>query len=112
MSRSMIPFIRMNCYSGIMISQSRLSRPAGVYSRESGGEGQLQRESRIGLDPANVLDAKTLVIHSASTTHSQLTTDELKKAGVEKDAVRISVGLEELNDITADLDQALKAAHE
>jgi O-acetylhomoserine (thiol)-lyase len=60
---------------------------------------------------ANILDAKTLVIHSASTTHSQLTPAELKKAGVEQDAVRISVGLEDVNDITADLDQALKAAH-
>jgi len=61
---------------------------------------------------ANVLDAKTLVIHSASTTHSQLTPDELKKSGTEQDAVRISVGLEDINDITADLDQALKAAHQ
>ena len=61
---------------------------------------------------ANVLDAKTLVIHSASTTHSQLSPDELKKSGTEQDAVRISVGLEDINDITADLDQALKAAHE
>jgi len=61
---------------------------------------------------ANVLDAKTLVIHSASTTHSQLTPAELKKSGTEMDAVRISVGLEDINDITADLDQALKAAHE
>ncbi len=60
---------------------------------------------------ANVLDAKTLVIHSASTTHAQLTPDELQKAGVEQDAVRISVGLEDINDITADLDQALKASH-
>ena len=61
---------------------------------------------------ANVLDAKTLVIHSASTTHSQLTEEELKKSGVEQDAVRISVGLEDVQDILADLDQALKAAHE
>ena len=60
---------------------------------------------------ANVLDAKTLVIHSASTTHAQLTPDELQKSGVEQDAVRISVGLEDINDITADLDQALKASH-
>jgi len=60
---------------------------------------------------ANVLDAKTLVIHSASTTHAQLTPDELQKSGVEQDAVRISVGLEDINDITADLDQALKVSH-
>ncbi len=60
---------------------------------------------------ANVLDAKTLVIHSASTTHSQLTPSEQKQAGVEPDAIRISVGLEDIDDILADLDQALKAAH-
>jgi len=61
---------------------------------------------------ANILDAKTLVIHSASTTHSQLTPEEQKKAGVEQDAIRISVGLEDPNDILADLDQALHSAHE
>jgi O-acetylhomoserine (thiol)-lyase len=60
---------------------------------------------------ANILDAKTLVIHSASTTHSQLTTEEQAKAGVYPDQIRISVGLEDVNDILADLDQALKAAH-
>jgi O-acetylhomoserine (thiol)-lyase len=61
---------------------------------------------------ANVLDAKTLVIHSASTTHSQLTPGELRAAGVEQDAIRISVGLEDVADITADLDQALRAAQD
>jgi O-acetylhomoserine (thiol)-lyase len=59
---------------------------------------------------ANVLDAKTLVIHPASTTHSQLTGDELEQAGVTPDLVRISVGIEDVDDITADLDQALRAA--
>lgn len=59
---------------------------------------------------ANILDAKTLVIHSASTTHQQLTPADQKKAGVLPEQVRISVGLEEAKDIMADLDQALKAS--
>lgn len=59
---------------------------------------------------ANVLDGKTLVIHPASTTHQQLTTIEQIAAGVNPDMVRISVGLEHVDDICADLDQALKAS--
>ena len=59
---------------------------------------------------ANVGDAKTLVIHPASTTHSQQTTEELDKAGVSDDYVRISVGIEHIDDIIADLDQALGAS--
>lgn len=58
---------------------------------------------------ANILDAKTLVIHPASTTHSQLNEAELAKAGVPADMIRISVGLENVDDILADLDQALTA---
>jgi O-acetylhomoserine (thiol)-lyase len=56
---------------------------------------------------ANVLDAKTLVIHPASTTHQQLTEQELVSAGVPQDMVRISVGLEHIDDILKDLEQAL-----
>ncbi|MBY0587236.1 O-acetylhomoserine aminocarboxypropyltransferase/cysteine synthase [bacterium] len=59
---------------------------------------------------ANIGDAKTLVIHPATTTHSQLTPAELVAAGVTEDYVRVSVGLEDVADITADLDQALHAA--
>jgi O-acetylhomoserine (thiol)-lyase len=58
---------------------------------------------------ANILDAKTLIIHPASTTHQQLNEQELLAAGVTPDFIRISVGLEDVEDITADLDQALKA---
>jgi O-acetylhomoserine (thiol)-lyase len=59
---------------------------------------------------ANILDAKTLVIHPASTTHQQLTEAEQKKAGVTADFVRVSVGLEDVNDIIADLKQAMEAS--
>jgi O-acetylhomoserine (thiol)-lyase len=59
---------------------------------------------------ANVGDAKSLVIHPASTTHSQLSVDEQKSTGVTPDYVRLSVGLESIDDILHDLDQALSGA--
>jgi len=59
---------------------------------------------------ANILDAKTLVIHPASTTHSQLSPEEQIESGVTPDFVRVSVGIEDVKDIIADLDQALHAS--
>jgi len=59
---------------------------------------------------ANIGDAKTLVIHPASTTHAQLTEQQLVEAGVLPGVVRISVGIEDAADIVYDLDQALTAA--
>ncbi|MEM6260778.1 MAG: PLP-dependent transferase [Planctomycetota bacterium] len=59
---------------------------------------------------ANIGDAKTLIIHPASTTHSQLTEEEQAQTGVTPEFVRVSVGLEDAEDIIADLDQALHAA--
>src|ERR1039458_2460313 len=59
---------------------------------------------------ANIGDAKSLVIHPASTTHSQLTPEEQAQTGVTPEYVRLSVGIEDLRDIIADLDQALAAS--
>ncbi len=59
---------------------------------------------------ANIGDAKSLAIHNASTTHSQLSEEELAAAGVAPDAVRLSVGIEHIDDLLADLDQALTRA--
>jgi O-acetylhomoserine (thiol)-lyase len=59
---------------------------------------------------ANIGDAKTLVIHPASTTHQQLTADEQASAGVTDDYIRLSIGLEDVEDIQADIDQALQKA--
>ncbi len=59
---------------------------------------------------ANVGDAKTLVIHPASTTHQQMTAAQLKAAGVGEDMIRLSVGLEDADDIIADLRQALRTS--
>lgn len=56
---------------------------------------------------ANVADAKSLVIHPASTTHAQLTPEEQESAGVKADMIRVSVGIENVDDLIEDLDQAL-----
>ena len=59
---------------------------------------------------ANVGDAKTLVIHPASTTHSQLTDKEQIETGVTPEYIRVSVGIEDIEDIYADFNQALHAS--
>lgn len=59
---------------------------------------------------ANIGDAKSLVIHPASTTHQQLTPEEQKETGVTPDYIRLSIGLEDVEDIKEDLDQALRKA--
>ena len=59
---------------------------------------------------ANIGDAKSLAIHNASTTHSQLNDEELASSGVTQDTVRLSVGIENIDDILEDLDQALVKA--
>ena len=61
---------------------------------------------------ANIGDAKSLVIHPASTTHQQLTAEEQATTGVTQDYIRLSVGIENIEDILADLDQALVVATE
>jgi O-acetylhomoserine (thiol)-lyase len=64
---------------------------------------------RLFSNLANIGDSKSLVIHPASTTHQQLTVEEQKKTGVTPDAIRLSVGTEDIEDIIADLEQALAA---
>jgi O-acetylhomoserine/O-acetylserine sulfhydrylase len=59
---------------------------------------------------ANVGDAKTLVIHPASTTHEQLSEAEQTASGVKPDMIRVSVGIEHIDDIKADFEQALAAS--
>jgi O-acetylhomoserine (thiol)-lyase len=92
-------------------------RPGAVFSfgiRTSDGDGReagrrfidaLQLFSHL----ANVGDARSLVIHPASTTHQQLSEDELARGGVAPELIRLSVGLETLEDLLWDLDQALHA---
>ncbi len=77
--------------------------------REAGGKfiSSLEMISHL----ANVGDAKTLILHPATTTHQQLSTEQLRAGGVGDDMVRISVGLEDVEDIIWDLNQALEAAN-
>jgi O-acetylhomoserine (thiol)-lyase len=65
---------------------------------------------RLASHLANVGDAKTLVIHPASTTHQQLSAEQLAAAGIGEDMVRLSVGIESIDDIVRDLDQGLRAS--
>ena len=58
---------------------------------------------------ANVADVKSLVIHPATTTHSQLTAEELLEQGIRPSTIRLSIGTEHIEDILADLEQALQA---
>ena len=80
--------------------------PKGGYEASA----KLCDNVKLATHLANLLDAKTLVTHNASTTHQQLSEEELLAAGVTPDFIRLSVGLEDVEDIKADLDQALKIA--
>jgi len=80
----------------------------GVEGGRQGG-GRFQDAVKLFTRLVNIGDAKSLVCHPASTTHRQLSPDELKTAGVTEDTVRLSVGIEHIDDLIADLDQALAA---
>jgi O-acetylhomoserine (thiol)-lyase len=85
-----------------------VSPPDRLGGREVGARfiENLQLASHL----ANIGDARTLVLHPASTTHQQLSAEQLVGAGVREDLIRLSVGLEDVEDILWDLDQALTAA--
>jgi O-acetylhomoserine (thiol)-lyase len=65
---------------------------------------------KLAVRLVNIGDAKTLACHPATTTHRQLSPDEMARAGVSEDLVRLSIGIEHVDDIIADLDQALAMA--
>ncbi len=81
----------------------------GIRGGEEAGRRFIENV-KLASHLANIGDAKTLVIHPASTTHSQLTPDEHIASGVTPEYVRVSVGIEDAEDIIADLDQALRAS--
>jgi O-acetylhomoserine (thiol)-lyase len=81
----------------------------GVKAGREGGKKFIEALELVS-HLANIGDTKTLAIHNATTTHSQLTPEELVAAGVPEDMVRLSVGIEHVDDIIADLEQALTAA--
>ncbi len=72
--------------------------------------GRFQDALKLITRLVNIGDCKSLACHPASTTHRQLNPEEMKKAGVSEDMIRLSIGIEHVEDLIADLDQALKAA--
>jgi O-acetylhomoserine (thiol)-lyase len=89
-------------------------KAAGILS--FGIEGGIEAGTRfidalqLILRLVNIGDAKSLACHPASTTHRQLNEEELASAGVPQEMVRLSIGIEHIDDIIADIDQALEAA--
>jgi len=81
----------------------------GVEGGQSAGERFIENINFMS-HLANIGDAKTLVIHPSSTTHRQLNEADQLKAGITRDMIRLSVGLESIDDILWDIDQALAAA--
>ena len=81
----------------------------GVKGGRDGGRAFIE-SVKLASHLANAGDAKTLVIHPGSTTHSHLTPEAMVAAGLTDDMLRISIGLENFDDIAADFNQALKAA--
>lgn len=76
--------------------------------REAGG--RFQDALKLFTRLVNIGDAKSLACHPATTTHRQLSPEELARAGVSEDMIRLSIGIEHIDDLIADLDQALAAA--
>ncbi len=87
--------------SGILTFGVKGGRDAGA---------RFQDALKLVVRLVNIGDCKSLACHPASTTHRQLSPEELAKAGVTEETVRLSIGIEHIDDILADLDQALKAA--
>ena len=80
----------------------------GVKGGRAGGA-KFQDALKLVTRLVNIGDCKSLACHPASTTHRQLAADELAKAGVSEDMVRLSIGIEHIDDLVADIDQALAA---
>jgi O-acetylhomoserine (thiol)-lyase len=115
------PKVRWVNYAGLDDSPSKPlvdrymgGRASGILTfgveggREAGA--RVQDAFKLFTRLVNIGDAKSLACHPASTTHRQLSPEELAKAGVTEDTVRLSIGIEHVDDLLEDLDQALAAA--
>ena len=106
-----------NHAQGFALSCSHLNKKGTVFIPRSAPQLKIERVSQFGgkfIDNLNLVtrlvnigDAKSLACHPASTTHRQLSKKELDAAGVPEDMVRLSIGIEHIDDIIEDLSQAL-----
>jgi O-acetylhomoserine (thiol)-lyase len=81
----------------------------GVVGGRKGGAAFINSLS-LATHLANVGDSRTLVLHPASTTHSRLTKEDMEAAGISEDLIRVSVGIENIEDIKADFSNGIKSA--
>ncbi|EAH8546431.1 O-acetylhomoserine aminocarboxypropyltransferase/cysteine synthase [Campylobacter coli] len=106
------PTLASNTYHNLFKKYFDKNFASGLLSFEARDYEHARRicdKTQLFLLAANLGDSKSLIIHPASTTHSQLSEEELQKAGIKKTTVRLSIGLENSDDLIADLKQAIES---
>ncbi|HEH5447657.1 TPA: aminotransferase class I/II-fold pyridoxal phosphate-dependent enzyme [Campylobacter coli] len=106
------PTLASNAYHHLFKKYFDKKLASGLLSFEARDYEHARRicdKTQLFLLAANLGDSKSLIIHPASTTHSQLSEEELQKAGIKKTTVRLSIGLENSDDLIADLKQAIES---
>lgn len=106
------PTFENNAYHNLFKKYFDKNLASGLLSFEARDYEHARRicdKTQLFLLAANLGDSKSLIIHPASTTHSQLSEEELQKAGIKKTTVRLSIGLENSDDLIADLKQAIES---
>ena len=106
------PTLASNAYHDLYKKYFDKNFASGLLSFEARDYEHARRicdKTQLFLLAANLGDSKSLIIHPASTTHSQLSEEELQKAGIKKTTVRLSIGLENSDDLIADLKQAIES---
>ncbi|EAI5795316.1 O-acetylhomoserine aminocarboxypropyltransferase/cysteine synthase [Campylobacter jejuni] len=106
------PTLASNTYHNLFKKYFDKKLASGLLSFEAKDYEHARRicdKTQLFLLAANLGDSKSLIIHPASTTHSQLSEEELQKAGIKKTTVRLSIGLENSDDLIADLKQAIES---
>ncbi|WP_426721084.1 aminotransferase class I/II-fold pyridoxal phosphate-dependent enzyme [Campylobacter coli] len=106
------PTLASNAYHNLFKKYFDKKLASGLLSFEARDYEHARRicdKTQLFLLATNLGDSKSLIIHPASTTHSQLSEEELQKAGIKKTTVRLSIGLENSDDLIADLKQAIES---
>ncbi|EAK2002873.1 O-acetylhomoserine aminocarboxypropyltransferase/cysteine synthase [Campylobacter jejuni] len=106
------PTLASNAYHNLFKKYFDKNFASGLLSFEAKDYEHARRicdKTQLFLLAANLGDSKSLIIHPASTTHSQLSEEELQKAGITKGTIRLSIGLENSDDLIADLKQAIES---
>lgn len=106
------PTLASNAYHNLFKKYFDKNFASGLLSFEARDYEHARRicdKTQLFLLAANLGDSKSLIIHPASTTHSQLSEEKLQKAGIKKTTVRLSIGLENSDDLIADLKQAIES---